>query len=82
MTLIDAIIIVLDVLGNAELAGYIVANTVEAAQQIVTEAQNVLADFTSDTGESDKEQQYAMIWGLRMNLWRWRATITIERRNS
>jgi len=54
----DAIIIVLDVLGNAELAAYIVANTVEAAQQIVTEAQNVLADFTSDTGESDKEQQY------------------------
>jgi len=54
----DAIIIVLDVLGNAELAAHIVANTVEAAQQIVTEAQNVLADFTSDTGESDKEQQY------------------------
>lgn len=47
----DVIIIVLDVIGNAELAGYIVANTIETVQQVVTEAQNVSPDLASDQGK-------------------------------
>ena len=47
----DVIIIVLDVIGNAELAGYIVGNTIEAVQQVVTEAQNVSPDLTSYQGK-------------------------------
>ena len=47
----DVIIIVLDVIGNAELAGYIVGNTIEAVQQVVTEAQNVSTDLASDQGK-------------------------------
>jgi hypothetical protein len=45
----DAIIIVLDVLGNAELAVYIVANTVEAAQQIVTEVTQTVSSVEDNS---------------------------------
>ena len=49
VTLMDAIIIVLDVLGNAELAVYIVANTVEAAQQIVTEVTQTVSSVEDNS---------------------------------
>ena len=45
----DAIIIVLDVLGNAELAGYIVGNTIEAAQQIVTEVTQTVSSVEDNS---------------------------------